>query len=67
MKVVRVYAPDEERQLQALMLLLRSASPSQDLASGTVGQVPGPSMGFEAENSREPPPQPVDQAPSGMT
>src|SRR2546426_10018476 len=59
-KVVRVYRPDEERQLQALLLLLRS-TPSRRPASDVLNHPRCSPMGFEATDPVKPTSQPVDQ------
>jgi hypothetical protein len=61
MKIVRVYQPDEERQLQALLLLLRSAPPPLHPATDDPSRLPGSPTGFEARTPSGPSSPPVDE------
>jgi len=61
MRIVRVYQPDEERQLQALLLLLRSGSSPLRPATDDPSGLPGSPTGFEAESLDKPPSQPFDR------
>ena len=61
MRIVRDYQPDEDRQLQALLLLLRSTPPPRHPASDDLGRLPGSPTGLEADDQGKPSSQPVDQ------
>ena len=61
MKIVRVSRPDEERQLQALMLLRRSTPLSSRPASDLLHHPRCSPTGFEEKTAKKPTSQPVDQ------